>query len=201
MSGCVLQGSSSQYLVDQVEFSWKWWLLHTTVNEFHEGFHNILGRSHFRNCPVEGSLTGLLRILWHLSRSGVDTSIIQSFTIINTNITGTRPLCKMQKALNEYSITDLMKKLLTMAAHHPPFLRSNADSDFKINVVFSPTSFWVNQWSFYGIKNSGIYGPFLLGLHLFFRQYIWSLLTRAKSVFSPIVNFIFLCFCHFLSEF
>jgi len=51
----------------------------------------------------------------------------------------------MQKALNEYSITDLMKKLLTMAAHHPTFLLSNADSDFKINVVFSPTSFWVNQ--------------------------------------------------------
>ena len=38
MSGCVVQGSSSssQYLLDQVEFSWKWWLLHTTVNDFGE---------------------------------------------------------------------------------------------------------------------------------------------------------------------
>ena len=38
MSGCVVQGSSSssQYLLDQVEFSWKWWLLHTTVNDFAE---------------------------------------------------------------------------------------------------------------------------------------------------------------------
>ena len=45
----------------------------------------------------------------------------------------------MQKALNEYSITDLMKKLLTMAIHHPPFLRGNTDFDFKIRVVFSPT--------------------------------------------------------------